>query len=70
LVASELLIFLVFCVVFFVLFVLCRVHPMLPVSLDFPFLIASPVPSDAYFMYKNPISKEIKMYRKFAIIFH
>jgi hypothetical protein len=49
----------VFCVVFFVLFVLCRVHPMLPVSLDFPFLIASPVLSDAYFMYKNPISKEI-----------
>jgi hypothetical protein len=40
------------------------------VSLDFPFLIASPVLSDAYFMYKNPISKEIKMYRKFGIIFH
>ena len=70
LVASELLIFLVFCVVFFVLFVLCRVHPMLPVSLDCPFFIASSVLSDTYFMYKNPISKEIKIYRKFGIIFH
>ena len=41
---SVLLIFLVFCVVFFVLFVfvLCRVHmhPMLPFFLDCPFLIA------------------------------
>jgi hypothetical protein len=34
---------------------------MLPVSLDSPFLIASPVLSDAYFMYKNPIFKEIKI---------
>ena len=33
---------LVFCVLFFLLFVLvmCLVCPMLPVSLDFPFLIA------------------------------
>jgi hypothetical protein len=72
LVASELLIFLVFCVVFFVFFVfaLSRVHPMLAVSLDCPLLIASLVLSDAYFMYKKPISKEIKIYRKFGIIFH
>jgi hypothetical protein len=35
---------------------------MLPVSLDCPFLITSSVLSDAYFMYKNPISKEIKTY--------
>jgi hypothetical protein len=33
---------------------------MLPVYLDCPFLITSSVLSDAYFMYKNPISKEIK----------
>ena len=44
LLGSEFLIFLFFCVVFFVLFVfvLCRVHmhPMLPFFLDCPFLIA------------------------------
>jgi hypothetical protein len=42
LVGFVLFIVLVFCVVFFVLFVLvlCRVYPMLPVSLDCPFLIA------------------------------
>ena len=39
---SMLLIFLVFCVVYFALFVfvLCRVYPMLPVSLDCSFLTA------------------------------
>jgi hypothetical protein len=70
--ASELLIIFFFCVLCFVffVFVLSRVHPMLPVSLDCPFLIASSVLSDAYFMYKKPISKEIKIYRKFGIIFH
>jgi hypothetical protein len=33
--------FLAFCVLFFILFdlVLCLVYPMLPVSLDYPFLI-------------------------------
>ena len=42
LVGSVLLIVLVFCVVFFVLFVfiLCLEYPMLPVSLDCPFLIS------------------------------
>ena len=72
LVASELLIFLVFCVVlfwFFFVFVLCRVHPKLPMSLDCPFLIASLILSDAYFMYKNPISKEIKYIESSAIYF-
>jgi hypothetical protein len=40
----------VFCVVFFVLFVLvmCLVHPMLAVSLDCPFLIAYSVFSNVY----------------------
>jgi hypothetical protein len=39
---SVLLIFLVYCVLFFALFVfvLCLVFPVLPVSLDSPFLIA------------------------------
>ena len=71
LVAFELLIFLVFCAVFFVffVFVLCRVHPMLPVSLDCPFLITSSVLSDAYFMYKNPIAKEIKYIESSALYF-
>jgi len=45
LVVSVLLIVLVFCVGFFVLFVLvlCLVHPMMTVSLDCPFLIAPSV---------------------------
>jgi len=49
-----LLIFLVFCVVlcfcvvFFCVFVLCLVYPMLPVSLDCPFLIAPSVFSNVY----------------------
>jgi hypothetical protein len=45
-----LLIVLVFCVVLFVLFVivLCLVFPMLPVSLDCPFMIASSVFSNVY----------------------
>jgi hypothetical protein len=30
-------------------FVFCLVHPMLPVSLDYPFLIAPSVFSNAYF---------------------
>jgi len=36
---SLLLVFLVFCIVFYVsfVFVLCLVYPMLPVSLDCPF---------------------------------
>ena len=44
-VRSVLLISLVFCVMFFILFVfvLCFVYPMLPVSLDCPFLIAASV---------------------------
>ena len=53
-VEPVLLIFLVSCVVMrFVLFVfvLCLVHPMLPISLDFPFLIAPLVFSDAYLHY-------------------
>ena len=72
LVAFELLIFLVFCVVFFwffFVFVLCHVHPKLPVSLDCPFLIASLILSDAYFMHKNPISKEIKYIKSSALYF-
>ena len=42
--------FLVFCVVLFVLFVfvLCLVYPILPVSLDCPFLITPWVFSNAY----------------------
>ena len=41
---------LVFCVVFYVLlvFVLCLVYPMLPISLDCPFLIAPSVFSNVY----------------------
>ena len=55
LVGSELLIFLVFCVVFLVLFVLVLylVYPMLPVSLDCPFLIASSVFSNVYLHTSN-----------------
>ena len=37
-----------YCVVFLFLFVLCFVYPMLPVSLDYPFLIAPSVYSDVY----------------------
>ena len=50
LVGSLLVIFLVFCVVFFVLFafVLCRVYPITPVSLDCPFLIARSVFPNVY----------------------
>jgi hypothetical protein len=50
LVGSLLVIFLVFCVVFFVLFafVLCRVYPIMPVSLDCPFLIARSVFPNIY----------------------
>ena len=48
-----LLIFLVFCVVCFQLcvFVLCYVCPMLPVSLDCPFLIAPSVFSSVYLQF-------------------
>jgi hypothetical protein len=38
-------------------------------SLDCPFLIASLILSDAYFMYKNPISKEIKYIESSALYF-
>jgi hypothetical protein len=38
-----------YCVEFFVCFVFCLVHPMLPVSLDYPFLIAPSVFSNVYF---------------------
>ena len=50
LVGSLLLIFLVSCVVVFAwfVFVLCLVHPMLPVSLDCPFLIIPSVFSNVY----------------------
>ena len=50
LVGLVLLIFLVFCVVSLCLFVfvLCLVYPMLPVFLDFPFLIGSSVSSNVY----------------------
>jgi hypothetical protein len=52
LVGSMLLMLSVFCVVFFVLFVfvLCLMYPMLPVSLDCPFLIAPSVFSSLYLM--------------------
>jgi len=52
LVESVLFIFLVFCVVFCVLFafVLCLVCPMLPESLDCPFLIAPSVFSNVYLL--------------------
>jgi hypothetical protein len=51
LVGSVLLIFLVFCVVFLLLFVfiLCLVCPVLTVSLDYPFFIAPSGFSDIYF---------------------
>ena len=50
-VGSVLLIFLVFCVVFFVLFVfvLCLVYTTLPVALDCQFLITPSVFSNVYF---------------------
>ena len=40
-----------YCIVFFILFVFdpCLVYPMLPVSLDCPFLIAPSVFSNVYF---------------------
>ena len=52
---SVLLIFLVFCVVFFALFVflLCIVYPMLSFFLDFPFLIAPSVFDNVY-LHKCP----------------
>jgi hypothetical protein len=54
LVGSVLLIFLVFCVEFlFFVFVLCLVYPMLPVSLDCPFLITPSVFSNVYFQLKT-----------------
>jgi hypothetical protein len=50
LVESVLLIFLVFFVVLFLfVFVLYLVYPMLPVSLDCPFVIALSVFSNVYF---------------------
>ena len=47
---AVLLIFLVFCVVYFTLLViaLCRVYPMLPMPLDCPFWIATSVFSNVY----------------------
>ena len=47
---SVLLMFLVFCVVFFglIVFLLCLVYPMLPVYLDCPFLICHSVFSNVY----------------------
>ena len=52
LVGSMLLIFLVFCVLFFVLFVfdLCFLYPILLVSLDCPFLNFPSVFSNVYFI--------------------
>jgi hypothetical protein len=49
LVGSVLLIVLVFCVFPLFVFVLCLVYPMLPVSLDCPFLIVLLVFSNVYF---------------------
>jgi hypothetical protein len=43
-----------FCFVLFI-FVLCLVCPMLPASLDCPFLIAPSVFSDVYFIIKLPV---------------
>ena len=60
---QVLLIFLVFCVVlwllfvFFFIFVLCLVYPILPVSLDCPFLIVTSVFSNIYL--NNLPSKQI-----------
>ena len=49
LVGSVLFIYLVFCVVFVLfVFVLCLVYPVLPLSLDFSFLIATSVLSSVY----------------------
>jgi hypothetical protein len=61
---SVLLIFLALCVVFFALFVfvLCIVYPMLPVSLDFPFLIAPSVFDNVY-LHKCPCK-----YRYIAVL--
>ena len=61
---SVLLIFLALCVVFFALlvFVLCIVYPMLPVSLDFPFLIAPSVFDNVY-LHKFPCK-----YRYIAVL--
>jgi hypothetical protein len=52
LVGSLLLTILLFCVAFFVLlvFVLCLVHPMLPDSLDCPFMAATSVFSKVRFL--------------------
>ena len=38
----------ILCCVVLLLFVLCFVYPMLPVSLDYPFLIAPSALSDVY----------------------
>ena len=55
----------VFCVVFFALFVfiLCLVYPMMPVSLDSPFLIAPSVFSNVYLnnKTKNQPPSEVKL---------
>ena len=51
-----------YCVVFLVLFVfvLCIEYPMLPVSLDCPFLIASPVFSKVYLLSLRSLRRTLK----------
>ena len=65
---SVLLIFLVSCVVYFILFVfdLCLEYPMLPVSLDCSLLIAPSVFSNVYFHHcKRYILFKNRLIRKF-----
>jgi len=52
---AGLFIILVLCVMFFVLFVFvhCLVYPMLPVFLDYLFLIAPSLFSNVYLIYSN-----------------
>jgi hypothetical protein len=60
-----LLVFLVFCGVFFVLFdfVLCLMYPMLPVSLDWRFLISTLVFTNVYAIRLQHIGVNIRMIR-------
>ena len=55
LVGSVLLIFIIFCVLFFAsfVFILCLMYPMLPVSLDCPSLIPPLFFSNVYFLLKT-----------------
>ena len=51
----------VFCVFVLFVFVLCLVYPMLPVSLDCPFLIAPSVISNVHWLSEKYIAISIKL---------